>query len=165
MNFYGPRWRGLPVASYPDIIRTALQSSGNPSRHPRHWHLYITYLFGEIMFFGKSTIGIAGLGMVLTALTSAPLAAGGRGNSTPNPVIVSVSVAPQTDEVTIRGHAFGSDAPLVILGDQRLVVKQNSEKQIVAALPGNMPSAAYSLFVIRNKNLQSLPFTLLVMAD
>lgn len=119
------------------------------------------------MFAKKTSIGLTsmGLGIVLTALTASPLAAGGRGNSSPNPVIVSVSVAPETDEVTIRGYAFGSDAPLVLLGEQRLLVKQSSEKQIVAALPSNMPSAAYSLLVIRNKNLQSLPFTLLVMAD
>ena len=114
------------------------------------------------MFTKKKSLGLA---IVLTALSASALAAGGRGNSTPNPVIVSVSVAPKTDEVTIRGHAFGSDAPLVLLGEQRLIVKQSSEKQIVATLPGNMPSAAYSLRVIRNKNLQSLPFTLLVMAD
>lgn len=119
------------------------------------------------MFVKKTFAGLAslGAGIVLTALTASPLAAGGRGNSTPNPVIVSVSVTPKTDEVTIRGHAFGPDAPLVLLGDQRLTVKQNSEKQIIATLPGNMPSAAYSLLVIRNKNLQSLPFTVLVMAN
>lgn len=117
------------------------------------------------MLLRKATVVFGSLGIVLTAITTTPLAAGGRGNSTPSPVIVSVSVAPETDEVTIRGHAFGSEAPLVILGDQRLVVKQNSEKQIVAALPGNMPTAAYSLTVIRNKNSPSLPFTLLVMAD
>lgn len=119
------------------------------------------------MFVKKIFTGLTSLGLsiVLTAFTASPLVAGGRGNSMPNPVIVSVSVTPKTDEVTIRGHAFGSNAPLVLLGDQRLAVKHSSEKQIVASLPGNMPSAAYSLIVIRNKNLQSLPFTLLVMAD
>lgn len=114
------------------------------------------------MFAKKTSLGLA---IVLTALTASTLAAGGRGSSTPNPVILSVSVAPNTDEVTIRGHAFGSDAPLVLLGDQRLIVKQSSEKQIVATLPDHTPSAAYSLRVIRNKNMQSLPFTLLVAAD
>lgn len=119
------------------------------------------------MFAKKTSIGLISLGwgIALMTQTASTLAAGGRGNSTPSPVIVSVSVAPQTDEVTIRGRAFGSDAPLVLLGEQRLIVKQNSEKQIVAALPGNMPPATYSLLVIRNKNVQSLPFTLPVMVD
>lgn len=100
--------------------------------------------------------------LALASLPSTMLAAGGRGNSTPTPVITSALVAAVDDEVTIRGHAFGTQAPLVMLGDQRLVVKQSSEKEIVAALPANIPSAAYSLLVIRNKNLQSPPFTLLV---
>lgn len=102
------------------------------------------------------------LTITLASLPSTMLAAGGRGNSTPTPVITSAMVAPVDDEVTIRGYAFGTQAPLVLLGDQRLVVKQSSEKEIVAALPANMPSATYSLLVIRNKNLQSAPFTLSV---
>lgn len=100
--------------------------------------------------------------LVLTSLPSTMLAAGGRGNSTPTPVITSARVAPVDEEVTIRGYAFGTQAPLVLLGDQRLIVKQSSEKEIVAALPANMPSATYSLLVIRHKSLQSQPFTLSV---
>lgn len=102
------------------------------------------------------------LTLTMVALPSTMLAAGGRGNSMPTPVITSALVAAVDDEVTIRGHAFGTQAPLVMLGDKRLVVKQSSEKEIVAVLPANMPPAAYSLLVIRNKNLQSPPFTLLV---
>lgn len=98
--------------------------------------------------------------LALVSLPSTMLAAGGRGNSTPSPVITSAMVAPVDDQITIRGHAFGNQAPLVLLGDQWLVVKQSSEKEIVAALPANMPSATYSLLVIRNKNFQSPPFTL-----
>lgn len=105
------------------------------------------------------------LGIVLTAVSASTLAAGGRGNSTPHPVIVSASIAPNTDQVTIRGYAFGPEAPVVLLGEQRLVVKQSNEKEIVATLPDNMPTATYSLQVVRNKTMQSPPFTLQVLAN
>lgn len=103
--------------------------------------------------------------MALAFFAHQSVAAGGRGSSTPTPVIVSASIAPNTDQITIRGHAFGAVAPVVLLGDQQLVVKQSGEKEIVATLPGNMPPAAYSLLVVRNKTMQSPPFTLLVMAN
>ncbi len=102
------------------------------------------------------------LTLVLTTLSASISAAGGRGASAPNPVIASVSLA-TPGQITIRGHAFGTEAPLVFLGNQRLVVKQNGEKEIVAHLPDNVPPAAYSLLLVRNKSVQSLPFTLPVM--
>ena len=105
------------------------------------------------------------LTLVLTALSASMSvsAAGGRGaTSAPTPVIVSVSLA-TPGQITIRGHAFGTEAPLVFLGNQRLAVKQNGEKEIVAHLPDNVPPAAYSLLLVRNKLVQSLPFTLHVM--
>lgn len=103
--------------------------------------------------------------MALAIFANQPVAAGGRGSSTPNPVIASASIAPNIDQITIRGHAFGATAPVVLLGEYRLVVKQSGEKEIVATLPENISPAAYSLKVVRNKIMQSPPFTLLVMAD
>lgn len=103
--------------------------------------------------------------MVLAIFANQPVAAGGRGTSTPNPVIASASIAPNTDQITIRGHAFGAAAPVVLLGEHRLVVKQSGEKEIVATLPENISPAAYSLKVVRNKTMQSPPFTLLIMAN
>lgn len=105
------------------------------------------------------------LSMTLMTLPTLTVAAGGRGTSTPYPVIVSAHVVPNTDQVTIRGYAFGTEAPMVILGEKRLAVRQSGEKEIVATLPVNMPTATYSLLVVRNKTLQSQPFTLLVLAD
>lgn len=103
--------------------------------------------------------------LVLAIFANQPVAAGGRGTSTPNPVIASASIATNTDQITIRGHSFGASAPLVMLGERRLAVKQSGEKEIVATLPENIPPAAYSLKVVRNKTMQSPPFTLLIMAN
>ena len=103
--------------------------------------------------------------MALAIFANQPVAAGGRGASTPNPVISSASIVPNTDQITIRGHAFGAATPVVLLGEYRLVVKQSGEKEIVATLPENISPATYNLKVVRNKTMQSPPFTLLVMAD
>lgn len=105
------------------------------------------------------------LSLAFAIFANQPVAAGGRGTSTPNPVIASVSIAPNTDQVTIRGHAFGATAPVVMLGEYRLAVKQSGEKEIVATLPENIPPAAYSLKVVRNKTMQSPSFTLPVRTD
>lgn len=102
---------------------------------------------------------------VLLSTLSASSVAGGRGASAPNPVIVSASLATNPGHVTIRGYAFGTEAPVVFLGEQRLVVKKNGEKEIIAHLPENMPPATYNLLVVRNKTLQSLPLALLVMEN
>ncbi len=105
------------------------------------------------------------MGIALSTMAASAMAAGGRGSSSPNPVIVSASVAPVAHQITIRGYAFGASAPVVLLGQQRLLVVRNHENEIVAALPGSTPPATYTLQVIRNKTLQSPPFTLMVMAD
>lgn len=105
------------------------------------------------------------LASLVLAILAQPVTAGGRGTSTPNPEIASASIAPNTDQITIRGHAFGAAAPVVLLGEHRLVVKQSGEKEIVATLFENLSPAAYSLKVVRNKTMQSPPFTLLIMAN
>lgn len=105
------------------------------------------------------------LGVILSTLSASALAAGGRGVSAPNPVIVSASQSPNPSQITIRGHAFGSEAPLVFLGEQRLLVKQSGDKEIVAHLPDNLPRATYSLLVVRNKFMRSSPFSLSLMQN
>jgi hypothetical protein len=105
------------------------------------------------------------LGIALAALSASTLAAGGRGTSTPTPVITSASIAPSQGRVTIHGYAFGTAIPQVVLGEQVLLIKQNSEKEIVAQLPTNLLPATYRLHVVRNNVLHSQPFTLFVMAN
>lgn len=104
------------------------------------------------------------LTLVLTALISSMpvLAAGGRGaTSAPVPLITSVSEG-TPGQITIRGQAFGAESPVVFLGNHRLAVKQNGENEIVAHLPDNVPPATYSLLLVRNKSVQSLPFSFFV---
>ncbi|MDP2027070.1 IPT/TIG domain-containing protein [Sulfuriferula sp.] len=109
------------------------------------------------------------LGILLVVFTSSIMAAGGRAsggrsNTTP-PVVVSVSVTTNNDQMIIRGSAFGSQPLQVLLGNQRLGIKQSGEQEIIAQLPSNVSPAAYRLIVERDGDLQSQPFTVHVMAN
>lgn len=107
------------------------------------------------------------LGILLVVFTSSIMAAGGRAsggrsNTTP-PVVVSVTT--NNDQMIIRGSAFGSQPLQVLLGNQRLGIKQSGEQEIIAQLPSKVFPAAYRLIVVRDGDLQSQPFTVHVMAN
>ena len=107
------------------------------------------------------------LGILLVVFASSIMAAGGRAsggrsNTTP-PVVVSVTT--NNDQMSIRGSAFGSQPLQVLLGNQRLGIKQSGEQEIIAQLPSNVSPAAYRLIVVRDGDLQSQPFTVHVMAN
>lgn len=121
------------------------------------------------MYASRATRMPSLLGILLVAIfTSSTMAAGGRASgdrsSAASPIVVSASVAKNNDQMIIRGHAFGTQPPQVLLGNHRLAIKQSGEHEIVAHLPRNVSPAAYRLTVVRGIK-QSPPFTVHLKAD
>ena len=91
--------------------------------------------------------------LLIAGLTVCGVAtAGGRGFSTPPPMIVKTSVDTQGKMLIITGRNFGTTAPTVMLADQALEVKRFSENEIVANLPHGLATATYGVSVTTSGN-------------
>lgn len=92
--------------------------------------------------------------------------AGGRGG-VPAPWIDHALIDAKQSVLTIQGHSFGQTMPSVFLGKLPLKVRESSDKQIVAELPGGLETASYRLVVATGSQARnrSAPFFTTILAD
>jgi hypothetical protein len=94
--------------------------------------------------FLSKAAGAASIGLLLAA---APVIA--EEGDHPRPLILSVSADPQLVVLTISGHNFGDQPPVVSLDSVPLVVTSATPTQVLASLPPGLLPGSYRLTLAR----------------